>query len=69
MSVIFWKNLRSLRRISRMRWSCSSKYFWPRMEPSFFSRSSSIAKPLIVKDSMMPVAHLRNCTARSEFTL
>jgi hypothetical protein len=43
--------------------------FFPRMVPSFFRRSSSIAKPLMVNCSMMPVAHLRNCTARSEFTL
>jgi hypothetical protein len=43
--------------------------FFPRFEPSFFSRSSSIAKSLIVKDSMMPVAHFRNWTARSELTL
>jgi hypothetical protein len=32
-------------------------------------RSSSIAKPLMVSSSTTRVAHLRNCTARSELTL
>ena len=29
----------------------------------------SIAKPSMVSSSTIPVAHLRNCTARSELTL
>jgi hypothetical protein len=32
-------------------------------------RSSSIAKPLMVNSSTTRVAHLRNCTARSDLTL
>src|SRR6478609_5741080 len=38
-------------------------------EPPRFRRSSSIAKPLMVNSSTTRVAHLRNCTARSELTL
>lgn len=56
MSANFWENLRSLRRIFGMSWSYSSKCFLTGIEPSFLRRSSSMAKPLIVQDTMMTVS-------------